>query len=400
MRAAKKSTAPAADLGFGVSVRSPDAARATAMAREIELALSDWLAISVGEGLTTAAPRAGDASGIPQMIFIDATHGQASRFERDLTEVDRSRDGAYLIVEEVSELPESWMDGRADDVLIYPFRPLEVLSKLRHFQGLLEWREVTRVNAAYAELAGGLKENLELAAKLQKAKLPTRFPEVRGVKVTSRYMAGSRSGGNYVDMAESRDGNHVAIVLTDATSYKLSSAVVEAVPRVMSGLSLDEVRSSLTTARRLRDGVLATLSDKDKLSVFYGCFSRKDYQLRYVALGDVVGFYASPGKPFQKLEHHGDAILRAQNVRADKEGQVGLEPEGRLAIFSEGFVKVAGGAQGMLAILNRFRATDAKDTINELVFRVKSALADPEDLPAQDCTAAIFDVDGRVLRLA
>ena len=35
-----------------------------------------------------------------------------------------------------------------------------------------------------------------------------------------------------------------------------------------------------------------------------------------------------------------------------------------------------------------------------VVFKVKSAFTEPDDLPAQDCTAVLFDMDSKVLRLA
>jgi hypothetical protein len=78
--------------------------------------------------------------------------------------------------------------------------------------------------------------------------------------------------------------------------------------------------------------------------------------------------------------------------------EITLEPEGRLALISDGFVESAGGPAAALAILQEFRLREPADFVNELVFRVKSKLTEEADMPAQDCTAVVLDVDARVLR--
>jgi hypothetical protein len=204
-----------------------------------------------------------------------------------------------------------------------------------------------------------------------------------------------------VDLADTRDGQNRAIVMTDASSYRLSSAALDSVSRKLAQLPADELRSCVTAARRIRDGVLVNLGDRDQLSLFYGVLSRKDYRLKFVNLGGTRVFYAPPGKSFSEVKDgHGDPIVKAISVRTENEGDIALEPEGRLALVSDGFVETVGGAAELLKILDQHRAGVAADSLNELVFRTKKGLSSPEELPAQDCTAVLFDVDSRLIRLA
>jgi serine phosphatase RsbU (regulator of sigma subunit) len=380
------------ELGFSASVIAGERKQAQRLAGELEQVVDSMLSIEVGGQESSALATA-------DVLFIDA---ETPGLEELLTELDRSARAVYLIVREGAEVPALLISGQVDDVLVHPFRGLEVLSKLRQYQRSLDYQEIVELNESYSQVVEKLQSNLELAARLQKSKLPLRFPDVRGFKITSRYLAGVRPGGDYADLAESRDGNQLAIVLTDASSYRLSSAVLDALPRVMGKVSIEDARSCIGSARRIRDGVLATLTEQDRLSLFYAILSRKDYKLRFVNLGTSRAFYASPGKPFEELTTQGDAIQRASGVRVrvEEDGEVTLEPEGRLAIFSDGFVQIAGGAAKLIEILNRFRGADPKDSINELAFRVKSPLTSEDDLPARDCTAVIFDVDSRLIRLA
>jgi serine/threonine protein phosphatase PrpC len=76
-----------------------------------------------------------------------------------------------------------------------------------------------------------------------------------------------------------------------------------------------------------------------------------------------------------------------------------LNPEDRLVLVSDGFCEVAGGQKALNQLLNSFRNADAKDLLNELVFIVKRRFTDPEDMAEQDCSALVFDIDSKILRL-
>jgi hypothetical protein len=383
---------PHEDLGFKVRVVSREHGAARELARELEESLSGWIQLEVGCGEE-------QAQGDSQVLFIDAAFPELASF---LAKLARDQGQAiFLIVREGDAVPQALVDGSVDDVLIHPFRPLEVLSKLRHFQKLQAHREALELNASYGKLVEMLQQDLKLAERLQKQKLPRRFPEVKGFKVTSRYMAGERSGGDYVDMAESRDAKSLAIVMTDASTYRLSSALLDTISRRLGNLPPDELRSCVTAARRIRDGVLISMGERDQLSLFYGVLSRKDYRLKFVNLGSTRVFYARPGKEFAEVRTgQGDPIVKAMSVRSENEGEIELEPEGRLVLVSDGFVECAGGAEELIQVLDRHRGSEAADSLNELVFRTKKGVAGPDELPAQDCTAVLFDVDSRLIRLA
>jgi hypothetical protein len=343
-------------------------------------------------------------SSFGQVIFVD---GLTPNLEYVLESLDRAGRAVFLIASESAAgngHAAQWSDlissGKVDDALVFPFRALEIQSKLRHYQQILMWEEVTRLNSSFSGLIERLQEDLRLAERLQKSKSPIRFPEVRGFKVTSRYLAGMRSGGDHLDLAESKSGNQLSIVLADSSSYGLSSSLLSVLMRVAMKLSQEEVRSCEDTVRRIHEELLLTLNDKDKLSLFYGIISRKDYCLRYVNLGTSTAFYAQPGQNFRALPSQGEQIMRASSglPKQDFQAELPLEPQGRLALISDGFLEVMGGEAQVLKALNQYRDVESADFLNELVFQLKSKFDAPDDLPAQDCTAVLLDVDSRILR--
>jgi len=332
-----------------------------------------------------------------QVVFID---GGMPGLDGVLESVDRRGRALFLLVEDPSGIPPALSDGRVDDVLVHPFRPLEALSKIQRFQQIMMWDEVSKLNESFHDLLGRLQEDLRLAERLQKAKSPVRFPELKGFRTSTRYMVGMKSGGDHFDLAESKDSSQLAMILSDSSSYGLSSSVLSVLMRVAVKLSTEESRSSHETVRRIHEELLLTLGEKDQLSLFYGVLSRKDYRLRYLNLGSSRAFYAPPGADFQDLPSHGGSISRSSGAIPQGEGVIALEPEGRLILLSDGFLNAIGDAEAVRKLLNSTRRAESADLVNELVFRVKSRFAEPDDLPEQDCTVAVLDVDSRVIRLA
>ena len=339
-----------------------------------------------------------------ELIFVDS---RILGLDLVLKKIDRQGRAVFLIVpEKVDEIHAARIAGSeslVDDCIVAPFRGLEILSKLKQSQQIVMWNEVSKLNASFSVLLKNLGEDLGLAERMQKSKLPVRFADIKSLKIHQRYLAGMRSGGDHFDLADSRDGSQLSLVLSDSSSYGLSSAVLSALMRITVKLSVEETRSCRETVRRIYDEILLTLNDKDKLSLFYGVLSRKDFKLRYLNLGSSSAFVAPLGGKFREIPLQGGAITKAAGLAGFddiQESELKLNPDDRLALISDGYVEVIGGAGKVCELLDRFRKAEPVESLNEMVFQVKSGFKEPDDMPAQDCTAVIFDVDPKLLRLA
>ncbi len=382
-------------MNLRLSVLSMDPSAEESWATDLKIALRGVSDVSVER-----FPK-GSANDPGQVVFVDGSSEQALRnLGVNLERFDRRGRAVFLIVREGTPMPQALLDGQVDDVLVHPFRALEVVGKLHHYQRLMMWNEVTVLNASLSELISGLHEDLELATRMQKFKSPTRFPDIKGFRISQRYLAGMRSGGDHFDLAESRDSSQVSMLLSDSSSHGLSSAVLSTLMSVALKLSSDETRSSRDTVQRILEELQVTLSEKDRLSLFYGVVSRKDYRLRYLNLGNSRAFLSSGGALFKELALQGGPITRTEGLQVGSEAEVALSPGDRLVLLSDGFIEAAGGSSPVGRLLDRYRGKEAADSLNELVFAVKSHFTDPDDMPEQDCTGAIFDIDANLIRLA
>jgi serine phosphatase RsbU (regulator of sigma subunit) len=190
------------------------------------------------------------------------------------------------------------------------------------------------------------------------------------------------------------------MVLTDSSSYGLSSAVLGALVRVANRISTEQARSSVDTVTKIREELLATLKEKDKLSLFYGVLSRKDYRLRYLNLGTSCAFYAPNGRGFEPLRSQGQPITRASGEIGVKEIELALEPGSRLVLVSDGFVDALEGPGRVKELLDTLRGKEPSDSLNELTFKLKASYRGEDEMPPQDCTGVVLDLDTRLIRLA
>ncbi|MBC7386490.1 MAG: SpoIIE family protein phosphatase [Cryobacterium sp.] len=333
------------------------------------------------------------------MLMIDAEH---PKLQSLLSTVDRFGRSVFLIWSDESQEFDwnSEVADKVDDLILAPFRRLEVQSKFRLHQHLRMWSEVGDLHRSFNDLLAGLDEDVQLAERLQKAKLPNRYPAVRGLQIRSRYLAGLK-GGDHFDLAESKDSSKISILMSDSSSYGLSSAFLSTLMRMTMKLSRDEARSSIDTVKLIADELVLGLKEKDRLALFYGVLNRRDFRFRYLHLGGSAFLHARKGEDFTIHSSHGDPLsLANSDVSAYIEKEIIFQPEDRIVLLSDGFIEACGGLHEAKAMLDPYRTRDSADITNELVFRVKKQMADPEDLPTQDCTALVFDVDAKLLRLA
>lgn len=332
-----------------------------------------------------------------QAVFVDDSESERLR-ELDVTL--RAGRAFFLIVPDPNTVPPAFIDHAVDDVLVRPFRPVEVLSKLKHVQQVMRWGEVQSLNQSFQQLIGQLKDDLTLAERIQKSRHPKRFEDLRGFRFQSRYLSGLRPGGDYFDVIESDSGDRIVVLLTDSSSYGLSNAVLTVLMRVAVRVGSQDLKSIPEFLKRISDEIAMTLGERDSLSTVIAVINRKDLSLRYVSLGECGLFVRTGGeRAYKELKAQGEGIRRGTRVKEFKESEVKLEPGDRLVLASDGFLKGAGGKREMLSKLERLDSKEALDVLNELAYHAKKSSLDPE-FPPEDCTGIVIDLDAKLMRLA
>lgn len=291
-------------------------------------------------------------------------------------------------------LKADWADGW----WLWPFQGVALVGALRAGTLLRRARQLSK-GVVLDETLQGLKGDLEIASQLQRERFQSRLEDMGGFKFKSRYLAGARAGGNYFEAVESEDGKYLHLLVTDSSSYGLSSQILGLVFRMTSQLS----RKHQTTPRGLltvfRSEILAAMRPTDQLSVFIASLSRRDLKLRYLHLGlGQVRYIDESHSGWQELARvAGPPLSRSRFEVPEQEGELQLSPGGRLVILSPGFSEHLG--QGDWD--ERVKKSDPKDLLTELTYRVRNHCSrQSQELPERDCTAIVLDLDKKMMRLA
>jgi hypothetical protein len=329
----------------------------------------------------------------------------------DWEKIRESRGRSVLVSLALSaqELPVGYIAGSSDELLVLPLRPADVFALFRRVKLHETLQELAGTQSRLAASLERLESDVALAERLQRAVLPTRFPEMRGLKVRHRYLAGMR-GGDWFDIAEARDGSVIHLVLSDGSSSGLSSGVGAALTRVAMKVSLESARSPVETVRALHEELQEIFTEKHRLSLIYGVLSRSDLRFRWLALGNARIFFRSAlTGDFVPLPYQGDLLCKGVPFPEDVQcGEVQLSPQDQVVLVSDGFLDGCGGLDETLRVLNgksdssggrSASGRDAESVLSELAWIIRRGLADDE-LPAQECSALWLEIDSRVIRLA
>jgi len=339
------------------------------------------------------------------LVFLSMDdHGALS----ELPKVRRELAGEPMVVGvgPSLELPPSLLSGELDDVLVSPFRPVEVLGKIRLLQRIHRQKgmssEVTYLNEKLESLLGDLEGNLALAERLQMARSPKTFDHVKGIRVRHRYFSGTRSGGDHFDFVGNPEKSAVSFVMTDSSSYGLSSSVL----KTLMGLALKLGHRTPMGPSDILELILPDLQlalhGGDELSIFLGSLEPGGQDLQFICLGNVQAWRLAHGSSEAEFLASGHSHLTAEaKVEVPPSQRVSYSQGDRLILVTDGVQEVL-GQEGWSNLLQRLvKAEKQEEVLNEFSYEVKKTIKkDSLSRAPHDCTLAVLDRESPGLRLA
>lgn len=331
---------------------------------------------------------------LTDFIFVDA---KKVGWQQILGDLDREGKSVVLVTEDHDFLPDPSDLKEVNDILVYPFRLAELLSKSRaHFSRLVQEELLEEVVLAQDDL----KAANEVLERIVQAKTPKRFTGIKGINIMSRHLSGLKPGGDYFDVFESERKDFINILLCDSSSYGLSSALLGMMLSSAARIASDAQMNTADWIKAIYQELKVTLGEKEHLSIFFGRLNRRDFSLHYQLFGTIEAFIVEKEGECHSLEKHG---RRISGVTAPSEGfekVIHLNPKDRIVLLSDGFVNGVGGEFYLQKIFHQKLEHEPFHLVNELTYQIKSKLIPGETFPGEDCSAIVIDVDSRVLRLA
>ncbi len=311
-----------------------------------------------------------------------------------ISTLDRAQTVLFLVISELDMIPAPEDLEKVDDVLVFPFRLMEVVSRMRAQQqkaNLQELIQSTQKDVFHAN---------EVLERIVQAKTPRPFKDIKGINIMSRHLAGLKPGGDYFDVFETEKKEWVNILLADSSSYGVSSALLGMILSSSAKIATDAQLCTADWIRAIHDELKVTLGENEHLSVFYGRLNRRDFSLHYQLFGSIEAFVVEKTGDVHPLDKHGTRMTAKQEPRGGFENVIHLDPKDRLVLLSDGFVNGVGGEFALQKLFHDKLGQEPFTLVTELAYQIKSKLVEGEVFPGEDCTAIVLDIEGRVLRLA
>jgi serine phosphatase RsbU (regulator of sigma subunit) len=320
-----------------------------------------------------------------------------------------ARPSLFVTANEGGELPESFARGYVDDLIALPLRALDVVRVVRFHEQLQSLRELESSSRAVPGMVKRLQEDIQLAQKIQRRLIKDKFPSMGGLSIKSKYWCGLKAGGDYFDVFEFPDQNHVGVILADSSSYALSTHFLGSLMQFSVHVGQGDLDDPAKIVRALHGKVREGMKDKDRFSLLYGILDRKTYKFRYVDCGAVFAAHKGAETKDFWLAKGDRAPLTKAVADLPAVREIGLEPGDRLFLFSDGWSE--GLESPFLSTVERLSRehNDPQEFLNEMAFSLRKGVErhqDPEDkseefpMPPQDCSVLVLDVAKNVLRLA
>jgi sigma-B regulation protein RsbU (phosphoserine phosphatase) len=264
--------------------------------------------------------------------------------------------------------------------------------------------ELAKANTQLEKFIQQVRQELQIAGLIQKALVPTEFPNIPGFEFSTKFVASPVSGGDYFDIFEHEDKFRFGIVVASSSGYSMSALFLSVLLKMTGQL---EARKGAAPSRILElmgKELVPHIHTNDQASVFYGVIDRRNFDFNYSSAGKMVALLFSYGaNKLQRLELGTEPFQR--DFRGEvKSGTVALNPRDRLILCSEGVLKAMNPKGEMFGEERLYRAilaaprTGVHELRNEVFYQLDRFMQG-RDVP-QDITVIVTEVKDRVIKLA
>lgn len=248
------------------------------------------------------------------------------------------------------------MDAGADDFLTKPFDPHELRVRME------AGRRIIELERQLSESNRRMKNELQSAATIQHALLPTTLPEIDGCRFAWKYQPCDELGGDILNIIP-LSADQIAIYLLDVSGHGVSAALLSvALSRLLTtatnsaSLIRDinaandyQVVEPAEVLARLNDRFVADLDGGRFFTMLYGVLDLTRQELRYASGAHPPAILLGDDGEIRTLDPTG-TLVGIFPDEVYEQTTVSLRPGDRLLIYSDGLTEAMNGSEESIGI--------------------------------------------------
>jgi sigma-B regulation protein RsbU (phosphoserine phosphatase) len=250
------------------------------------------------------------------------------------------------------------------------------VAQVKELEGKLDAhnRELRVATESLTAVRDRHARDLDAAARVQRAFLPTLPPEVSGARFAWAFEPCGQLAGDYLNVFRLGD-RHAGLCVLDVAGHGVAAALLsvtlsQLLTRVAGGTPPAVVPPAEVVARLARE-LTPEATTGHTFSLLYGVLALDTGEFRFVSAGHPGPVHLTDGQPANKLEVTGFPLGVGSAVY--KEHAVLLKPGDRLLLYSDGLTGVRNaegehfGNRRLLAAMDDSRRFPLADALSGLV---------------------------------
>ena len=327
----------------------------------------------------------------PGLILLDIMMPDLDGYEvcRRLKADPETTDAAVIFLSALNDTKDKvrGLSLGAVDYVSKPFQADEVIARVRTHVTLRRLRrDLARRNEDLERANRRMKHDLDSAARVQQALLPTTGPQTTRAQFAWAYRPCDESAGDCLNVFEI-DDRHVGLYVVDVSGHGVPSALLSvSVARNLiphgdrasivvdppSGATGITIVNPAEVAGRLNGLYPMDSTNRQYFTLQYGVLDTHNGEFRYVSAGHPGPILVRAGEPPQMYNQPAIPIgmLHGSNY---EETVVEMGPGDRLYLYSDGVSEETNpedepfGNDRLLQALDAFRASPLDDSVQALV---------------------------------
>ena len=263
--------------------------------------------------------------------------------------------------------------------------------------------ELARANSLLEKFIKQIGQELKMASLIQKALVPTEFPNIPGFEFSTKFVPSPISGGDYFDIFEHEDKFRFGVVLASSSGYSMSALFLSVLLKMTGQLEARKGSPPNRILEMMGRELVPNINDGDAANVFYAVFDRRTFEMTYSGVGRMIGLmYNFPSGNLQRLDWETKPFTQGFNAELNST-TISLGARDRIILCSEGVVRAVnakGEAFGEDRLYKTILAAPrlgVHDMRNEILFQLER-FVQGTDYP-QDITVVVAEVKDRVIKL-
>jgi hypothetical protein len=236
-----------------------------------------------------------------------------------------------------------------------------------------------------------VRDELEVARKLQSDLLPESSPEVEPYHFAHSYRTANEVGGDYYDFQQLPDGR-LALLIGDASGHGIAAGLLMAIANATLKTALDLDPEPRAVASLLNGALYRTGDRRAFMTLFYGLLDPETGKLQFVCAGHPFPLLRRAGGEIEELGE-GTLPLGLRKSVEVSTGTVTIGPGDLLVLFTDGLPEAVNGpdgeAFGFVRMRELLKAVGSPGVIHDRILLAFDQHVGPEPL-TDDITLVVM----------